>query len=50
MKLGTVVYEGKIYNLDYMDASEIEILLKNIEEQKMAEFSQGKNITKRIKP
>lgn len=49
MKLGTVVYDGKIYNLDYMEPKEIEDLLKKIEEKKEKEFSQGKNITKRIR-
>ena len=28
MKLGTVVYEGKIYNLDYMSSEEVQVLLK----------------------
>lgn len=49
MKLGTVVYEGKIYNLDYMDTREVEELLKKIETQKESDFSQGKNITKRLR-
>ncbi len=49
MKLGTVVYEGKIYNLDYMKITEVEELLKKIENQKGKDFSQGKNITKRIR-
>jgi len=47
MKLGTVVYEGKIYNLDYMNTNEVQKLLKKIEQQKEKEFSQGKKITKR---
>ena len=49
MKLGTVVYDGKIYNLDYMNTSEVEELLKKIEKNKVQDFSQGKNITKRIR-
>ncbi|MBR1539937.1 MAG: hypothetical protein IJ629_01970 [Clostridia bacterium] len=49
MKLGTVVYEGKIYNLDYMNTNEVEELLKKIEKNKISEFSQGKNITKRLR-
>ena len=49
MKLGTVVYEGKIYNLDYMNTNEVQNLLKKIEQKKESEFSQGKNITKRIR-
>jgi hypothetical protein len=49
MKLGTVVYEGKIYNLDYMNTKEVEELLKKIDEKKTQEFSQGKKITKRLR-
>lgn len=50
MKLGTVVFEGKIYNLDYMDSLEVEELLKKVESQKEKDFSQGKKITKRVRP
>jgi hypothetical protein len=49
MKLGTVVYDGKIYNLDYMNTVEVQELLKKVEEQKKQEFSQGKKITKRLR-
>ena len=49
MKLGTVVYDGKIYNLDHMNTLEIKELLKKIESQKKAEFTQGKKITKRLR-
>lgn len=49
MKLGTVVYEGKIYNLDYMNSAEIEKLLKKVENKKESSFTQGKKITKRIR-
>ena len=44
MKLGTVVYEGKIYNLDYMSS---EVILKKIEDEKKKNFEQGKKITKK---
>ena len=47
MKLGTVVYEGKIYNLDYMSSEEVQVLLKKIEEEKKKNFEQGKKITKK---
>ncbi len=47
MKLGTVVYEGKIYNLDYMSSEEIQVLLKKIEDEKKKNFEQGKKITKK---
>jgi len=49
MKLGTVVYDGKIYNLDYMNTVEVKELLKKIENKKESEFSQGKKITKRLR-
>ena len=49
MKLGTVVYEEKIYNLDYMNTNEIQELLKKIEKNKEKDFTQGKNITKRLR-
>ena len=49
MKLGTVVYEGKIYNLDYMNTNEVKELLNKIEQEKANEISQGKKITKRLK-
>lgn len=49
MNLGTVVYDGKIYNLDYMEATEIEELLKKIEAKKETDFEQGKKITKRLR-
>lgn len=33
-KLGTVVFEGKLYNLDNMSTSELEKLLNTIETKK----------------
>ena len=50
MKLGTVSYEGKIYNLDYMTTDEVNELLKKIETKKESEISQGKKIAKRLRP
>ena len=41
MKLGTVVYEGKMYNLDYMSLQEMQDLLNRIEENKNRDFSQA---------
>lgn len=49
MKLGTVVYEGKIYNLDYMNTNEVKELFDKIEKQKDTEISQGKKIIKRLR-
>ena len=34
MKLGTVVYENKIYNLDYMTTEEMKQLLVKIDSDK----------------
>lgn len=44
MKLGTVVYNSKIYNLDYMTIDEMWQLLKRIEEEKKANFSSAKKL------
>lgn len=49
MKLGTVVYKEKMYNLEYMSIQEVQELLEKIEEEKKLIFSQGKNITKRLR-
>ena len=42
MKLGTVVYEGKIYNLDYMTTEEMKQLLNRIENDKKATIAEAK--------
>lgn len=47
MKLGTVAYEDKIYNLDYMSSEEIKNLLQKIGNSKDRNFEQGKRIIKR---
>ncbi len=47
MKLGTVVYDNKIYNLDYMSSSEVEELLKKVKEEKSKNIAQGKKIVKK---
>ena len=47
MKLGTVVYDNKIYNLDYMTTDEMKQLLRKIEASKNTNYEQGKNIIKR---
>ena len=46
MKLGTVVYDSKIYNLDYMTTDEMKKLLKRIEEDKKNGITKVKNILK----
>lgn len=45
MKLGTVVYDNKIYNLDYMAKDEIKELLKKIENDKSKNIAEGKKMT-----
>ena len=44
MKLGTIVFNNKIYNLDYMSREEIEVLLKNVEDDKAKNIAEGKKI------
>jgi len=47
MKLGTVVYENRIYNLDYMTSGEVETLLKKVEDDKAKNIAEGKKMTKK---
>ncbi len=47
MKLGTVVYENKIYNLDYMTAEEMKELLKTIESTKKESLIEAKKMLKK---
>lgn len=42
MKLGTVVYDNKIYNLDYMTTEEMKQLLSKIESDKKASIAEAK--------
>ena len=46
MKLGTVVYENKIYNLHYMTTEEMKQLLVKIESDKKTSFSEAKEVLK----
>lgn len=46
MKLGTVVYDNKIYNLDHMTTEEMEKLLSKIEDDKNKTFRDVKDIIK----
>lgn len=46
MKLGTVVYKNKIYNLDYMTTEDMEKLLNTIEENKEKEIKQATEMVK----
>lgn len=47
MQLGTVVYENKIYNLDYMSIEEMKELMKKIEEDKKTSLSNAKKIVEK---
>ena len=47
MKLGTVVYENKIYNLDYMSIEEMKELLEKIESTQKASFKEAKNVLRK---
>lgn len=44
MKLGTISYEEKIYNLDYMNLEEIETLLKKVTNKRKEYIQEGKKI------
>lgn len=46
MKLGTVVYDSKIYNLDYMTTEEMKQLLNKIESDKKATIAEAKKYIK----
>ena len=43
MKLGTMVYNGEIYNLDYMNSEEIKNLLYKVESDKERDLSEQKS-------
>lgn len=44
MKLGTIVFEEKIYNLDYMESKEIEDILKCTVNKRKEYIQQGKKL------
>lgn len=46
MKLGTIAYNNKIYNLDYMNMDELKKLLKQIETEKKESFNTAKEMLK----
>ena len=47
MKLGTVVYKNKIYNLDYMSSEELKDLLHQIESDNKNAIDETKKMIKR---
>lgn len=42
MKLGTIVYDNKIYNLDYMNSEEVKTILDSIEKDKKEKIMEVK--------
>lgn len=46
MKFGTIVYDGEIYNLDYMSSEEVKNLLDKVEAEKNKDFCEAKNEVK----
>lgn len=44
MKLGTIAYKEKIYNLDYMNSGEIEALLKEVTNKRKEYMQEGKKL------
>lgn len=47
MKLGTVVYDGKIYNLDYMTTDEVKQLLEAVESKRKKDFRDIKDLVEK---
>lgn len=47
MELGTIVYDNKIYNLDYMKTEELKNLLNIIEDEKEKCFQKAKKAIKK---
>ncbi len=44
MKLGTIVYEQEIYNLDYMTAEEVQKILTKVDDNKQENITQMQNL------
>ena len=44
MKLGTIVYDNEIYNLDYMTSEEVKKVLNTVEENKSKNIINAKNV------
>ena len=47
MKLGTVVFKNKVYNLDYMSSRQIKNLEKKIIEEQKTTYNEGSKIISR---
>lgn len=44
MKLGTIVYDNEIYNLDFMTSDEIKEIINLVEATKLKDMNTAKNI------
>ena len=44
MSLGTIAFEGEVYNLDYMTSEELETLLEHVEKEKLKTKKEIKKI------
>lgn len=44
MKLGTIVYDNQIYNLDYMTSDELKEIINKIELNKLKNIDEAKSI------
>lgn len=44
MKLGTIVYDNEIYNLDFMTSDEIKEIINLVESTKLKDMNTAKNI------
>ena len=47
MKLGTIAYDGEIYNLDYMNSYEINKLLEDIENNKNKKMNETEYLSEK---
>lgn len=48
MKLGTVIFSDKVYNLDGMSLDEMKNLLREIEEDKKQSINNAKNMIRNV--
>ncbi len=46
MSLGTIAFNNEVFNLDFMTAEELEVLLENIDKEKIKVRKQIKQIIK----
>lgn len=46
MSLGTIAFDGEVFNLDYMSAEELESLLEHVEREKLKTKKEIKKIAR----